>query len=344
MREIERKLCDFYNANYCVFTGNGTTAMYLGFKAIGMQDRKVVFPAITCTNPVNAALYAGYDVEFCDVNLQNYTIDIEHLESVLKDSDKIIVPTHIYGHMYRRDIMADLAQKYNAIIVEDAAQTNSIGRADLSVVSFGHTKIFETCNGGGAIFCNDENLYEKIKMEKSKLRVKSKDYEAEYALYCKQYYGIMKSEMSESEKMKEMRKLQESAKEIFIFDIDNNEEIIDILERSEKICKDRLQKEEKYKLLIDKSYVNLPITEKNVKWRFSFLYNGNREYLLEKVRENGIDISSWYPSVARIYKDIELPNATEIESKIVNLWVDDSHPVEKIESDIKIINNIMRGV
>lgn len=44
MNHLEEQLCSIYKRKYGVYTGNGTTAMYLAFEALGLQDRKVVFP------------------------------------------------------------------------------------------------------------------------------------------------------------------------------------------------------------------------------------------------------------------------------------------------------------
>ena len=68
MTELECVIRDKFHKRYAVFTGNGTTAMYLAFQALGMQEKKVLYPAISCTNPVNAAIYARYNVDFCDIN------------------------------------------------------------------------------------------------------------------------------------------------------------------------------------------------------------------------------------------------------------------------------------
>src|SRR3712207_7551248 len=99
MNYIEMKLSNFFNKEYCCFTGNGTTAMYLIFKALNMQNKSVLYPDITCTNPVNAAVYAGYKVVFSDVNFYDYTMNIDSLEYMIKKYNiGIVVPTHIYGH------------------------------------------------------------------------------------------------------------------------------------------------------------------------------------------------------------------------------------------------------
>ena len=64
MTDLETTICQQFGVKYGIFTGNGTTAMYLAFCALGLQKKKVIFPAISCTNPVNAAIFAGYEVMY----------------------------------------------------------------------------------------------------------------------------------------------------------------------------------------------------------------------------------------------------------------------------------------
>lgn len=73
------------------------------------------------------------------------------------------------------------------------------------------------------------------------------------------------------------------------------------------------------------------------------LYNGNRDVLLKEARKQGIDISSWYYSLAGIYKNQHLPNADILERKVVNLWIDETHTIEQIEREIDILNKIMEA-
>ena len=69
-------------------------------------------------------------------------------------------------------------------------------------------------------------------------------------------------------------------------------------------------------------------------WRYTFLYKGNREILLDKARAKGIDISSWYPSLSDIYLGHTLKNASYIEKQVVNLWVTEDHSEKRIITEI----------
>lgn len=180
MTDLETTICQQFGVKYGIFTGNGTTAMYLAFCALGLQKKKVIFPAISCTNPVNAAIFAGYEVEFCDVQLKDYTIDLIMLNEMLSTGKYgIVVPTHIYGHRYDEVALRRLCEYYGAILFEDAAQSYYVGDMDVAVMSFGHTKVCETSLGGGIALTNDYELAKKIRSQKMNL--------------CKSYNPIIRS-------------------------------------------------------------------------------------------------------------------------------------------------------
>ena len=344
MTDLEERICNKFKVNYGIFTGNGTTAMYLTFLALGKQNKKVVFPAISCTNPVNAAIFAGYDVDFCDVRIEDYTIDIFKLEKMLQTGKYgIIVPTHIYGHRYDEKKVRKLCNKYDVMLFEDAAQSFYIGDMDVAVMSFGHTKAYETAMGGGVTLTNNKDIYDKILYEKNRIsHIHIKSDEA-FDEYREVYYRIVKSNSVWEKRNIELRKLQLSSDKYFIFDMDENKDIINRMSQTDKIVKLRCEKTRLYQEMLDDKYTMKPDVSENCRWRYTFLYLGDREYLLEQARKYGIDISSWYFSLAGIYKNQHLENADKIESQIVNLWVDESHDSKKIENEITILNKIMEN-
>lgn len=342
MTELEKFLCEKFGTEYGVFTGNGTTAMYLAFKALNMQSKKVIFPAISCTNPVNAAIYAGYIVDFCDISLDDFTVDLCHLEKMLKTNKYgIVVPTHIYGHRYDDKKVRELCTKYNVVLMEDAAQSYYIGDMDISIMSFGHTKVCDTNLGGGIAFTNNQSVWKKMQTVKKQVPLVEKSYNQILQSYRKKYYEIVKTTRNWNERNTQLKKLQLENKDYFIFDMDDNIEIYEKIKKLVEYVKNREDKTKIYDQYLNSEYVIKPKVANLYRWRYTFLYKGNRELLLEKARYNGIDISSWYCSLAGIYKNEHFTNADIIEKHVVNLWVDETHSKEQIKNDINILNEIM---
>lgn len=342
MTKLEEKICEEFKVNYGVFTGNGTTAMYLAFLSCEMQDKKVIFPAISCTNPVNAAIFAGYQVDFCDVNIDDYTIDLYELDKMLQKGEYgIVVPTHIYGHRYDEEKVRALCTKYNVILFEDAAQSYYVGDMDISVMSFGHTKAYEAMGGGGIVLTNNIDIYKRM-VEKKKEILKNNIIPNEaFDEYRTKYYSIVKSSNDWETRNLKLRELQLNSKKYFIFDSCDNFNVIDKISQSKKIIDLRRKKTRLYQECLNDKCTIKPYVLDEYRWRYSFLYNGDREYLLSRAREKGIDISSWYFSLAGIYKNQHLLNADKIESEIVNLWIDESHSLVQIKNEINILNKIM---
>jgi len=346
MNYLEKKLAKHFDKKYCLFTGNGTTAIYLILKALNMTNKKVLYPAITCMNPVNSAVYAGYETVFCDVNLDNYTMDLESLKKVIELYDVgIIVPTHIYGHKCNMKEILKIAKEKKLFVIEDSAQTVEFTNADVSIISFGHTKIYECSKGGGAVFTNNEDLYKKICDEKSKLHVQPSNSNELYDEYRQKYYYIMNEISSDDKKWNEMLKLQLEFKDAFIYDMDSYEEVIDKLEKENCIFEKRIKRAELYKKHLEKKLISVPkLSGRDILWRYSFLFNGDRKRLLSEVRKENVDISSWYPALYKMYSNQckELfTNSNILEEEIVNLWIDPEYTENKILDDIQKINCIM---
>ncbi len=343
MTELERYLAAQYHKPYCVFTGSGTSALYLAFCLVGMQEKKVLYPAISCVNPVNAAIYAGYDVDFCDISIDSFTINLELLDKKLSTGCYgILVPTHIYGHKENMSVIQDICSKYGVRIIEDCAQAVKVYGNDLAIVSFGHTKVFESKLGGGAVFCEDEESYSKLIKLKKSLHYKNSNYNEVVTDYRKKYYDIINGEEDRNTKLGKIGQLQKKMLDMDIFDADDNMDIITIIENKDKIINDRICKKKLYdKLLIGDGIIRPVISSDEVLWRYSFLYTKDRAQLLKMARNKGIDISTWYPSLSVIYKGYDCENAKTLEKRVVNLWVDSSHSEEQIKSEIHILNQIM---
>ena len=346
MNHVEEILARHFNKRYCRFTGSGTAAIYLVLRALNCNSRYVLFPAITCASAVNAAIYAGYKPIFCDVNLDNYTIDLNSFKNVVKSYDVgVVVPTHIYGHSCDIQSIKNIVANDQVFILEDSAQTVKINDVNASIMSFGHTKILESPGGGGAIFTDDECLLEKFIQAKDTLPVKPINLENRITQYRQDYYSIMANEQHSQDVWSRIYQLQLKYKDAFLFDMDLNNLVLDRLNVLLQTVRARNERFKLYSRLLVKSNLRIPETEAtDVIWRYSFLYTGNRDVLLAKVRECGIDISSWYPPVYKMYSrqdDWEFMNANYVGEHVVNLWIDPGKPIDQIEKEIVLINSFL---
>lgn len=351
MNDLEKKISKAYESSYTYFTGNATTALYILFKSLDIQKRsKILFPDITCMTPVNAAVYAGYEPVFCDVNRNDFTISIESLKRIIKEENVgIAVPTHIYGHICNMKEIYKICTENDIIVVEDAAQAALISQYnDYAVTSFGHTKIMETVAGGGAIFYKDNK--QKERFDKYTEGLNSVTNEEVAGEYRREYYKIAQN-LNGQQYYDEMRKLQYNSSNVFLGHFKENNELFKLLDNKQCIITDRNRRTELYYNNLDENYFELPnihINEKRPLWRMTVLVkNINRDKFVKEVRKNNIDISTWYPQMHKFYSkqsEKEFKNSEFISNNLVNFWVTEEYSVEKILDDINNINIIARGI
>ena len=112
MNKLEKKIAKYHNKKYCLLTGSGTTAMHIIFKTIKRKS-DALFPAITCIQAVNAAIFANLKVKFTDVNSYNYTMNLDNLKKSLTKNTTIVVPTHTFGHDSEINKILNFCKKKN---------------------------------------------------------------------------------------------------------------------------------------------------------------------------------------------------------------------------------------
>ena len=268
MNQIEKRIAYYFGRKYCHLTGSGTTAIYLILKALNKKNSYVLYPAITCMTPVNAALYADMKPVFCDINLKDYTMDLSSLGKMIeKYNIEVIVPTHLYGHSCDMDEILEIAREKDIFVLEDAAQAvggiykgrklGSIG--DAAVVSFGHTKILE-CGGGGAVLTDDEGFYEQVKNLEESIPKQPVNVKELFDDYRRIYYDIMKLIQKDSDFWPLMLSLQMTFKKGFVYAKDAQIEntIGNRLGEIDAMVEERNKRMILYDQYLNKECLNLP--------------------------------------------------------------------------------------
>ena len=103
----------------------------------------------------HAIVRNGLTPVFCDINPDDYTIDVTKLESLITDKTSAIIPVHVYGNVCNIEEIERIAKKYDLKVIYDAAHTfgvkykgKGIGTfGDASMFSFHATKVFNTIEG-----------------------------------------------------------------------------------------------------------------------------------------------------------------------------------------------------
>lgn len=183
--EFEKTFANYVGSRYAVAVANGTAALHLSALALGVQTgHKIITTPNTFAATANCILYCGGQVEFSDINLKDYCLDLDLLEDKIKkspESYKGIIAVDFAGHPLDWPRLKSMANKYNLWLMEDAChavggefldsenQWHKCGSgefADLSVFSF-HPVKHITTGEGGMITTNSEDLYNKIRLLRS---------------------------------------------------------------------------------------------------------------------------------------------------------------------------------
>lgn len=185
--KFEKRLAEYTGVKRAVAVVNGTAALHIALKVAGVEANDEVFmPALTFIATANAISYLQAVPHFVDVSEQTLGLDPVKLEGYIREIGEIkdgllmnkqtgrviraVVPMHTFGHPVDLDPLIDVCERYNLVLVEDAAEslgsyykgkhTGGFGR--VGALSFNGNKIMTT-GGGGAILTNDDKLADYAK-------------------------------------------------------------------------------------------------------------------------------------------------------------------------------------
>lgn len=169
--EHERAFCaefaEFIGAKYAMAVANGTVTLQTALQAVGVRPGdEVIVPGLTWVATMQAAVDIGADVVLVDIDPETWGIDPKAAEAAITERTRAIIPVHLYGCMADMDAIMDLARRHDLRVVEDVAhQHGSCWRdhgagaiGDAGSFSFQQSKVL-TAGEGGAITCNDEEIY-----------------------------------------------------------------------------------------------------------------------------------------------------------------------------------------
>tara|TARA_R100000935_G_C2822450_1_gene160464 strand:- start:133 stop:1242 length:1110 start_codon:yes stop_codon:yes gene_type:complete len=169
---LEKKLEDFTGAKYAISCSSGTDALLLALMAMDIQpgDEVITTPFTFIATAETIAFLKAKPV-FVDIEDGTYNIDPSKIEEKITSRTKAIIPVSIFGQMADMDAINAIAEKYNLIVIEDAAQSFGAtykGKRSCNLSTFACTSFFPAkplgCFGdGGAIFTDNDDFAEKIK-------------------------------------------------------------------------------------------------------------------------------------------------------------------------------------
>ena len=186
--KFEEMVASFSGAKYAVATVNGTSALHVALKLVGVDEAcEVLTQPLTFIATANAISYCGAKPIFIDVDRDTLGLSPKSLKAFLEENSfvndsgecinrqtkkiiKACVPMHTFGHPCKIDEIVEICKTYNIEVVEDSAEslgsyykgkhTGTFGK--VGVFSFNGNKIITT-GGGGMIVTDDEALAKRAK-------------------------------------------------------------------------------------------------------------------------------------------------------------------------------------
>ncbi|MBL6448342.1 DegT/DnrJ/EryC1/StrS family aminotransferase [Fulvivirga sp. 29W222] len=170
---FERNFARSTQVEYCVSCGNGTDALELALRALGIgPGDEVIIPAFTFFGNAEVVSIVGANIKFVDILESDFTLDPDKLEQAISKRTKAIIATHLYGLPCRMNEILAIARKYDIKVIEDCAQAHgakldgkSVGSfGDVGTFSFYPTKNLGAFGDGGALITNNAQLADKIRL------------------------------------------------------------------------------------------------------------------------------------------------------------------------------------
>lgn len=180
VREFEAQWADWVGSKHALMVSSGSTANTLIISSVkelyGWKDGdKVLVPACTWVTNISPVFQAGLKPIFCDVNLENFSFDLDHMAEIAKKHPDIkgIFVTHLLGFSAENEKYAEIFP--NAVILDDVCESHGCmspagvkrgasGTAASFSFYFGHHM---TTVEGGMVNVNNSELYELMRMKRS---------------------------------------------------------------------------------------------------------------------------------------------------------------------------------
>ena len=164
LMELEEKLKDYFKAKHFIFLNNGTSAIQLAIKGLGVTGEVITTP-FSYVATTSSIVWENCEPVFADIDLKTLTLDSSLIEPLITEKTTAILATHVYGIPCDVEGIEKVAKKHNLRVIYDAAHAFGVtykniplvNYGDASTLSFHATKLFHSTEGGG-IIANDDTV------------------------------------------------------------------------------------------------------------------------------------------------------------------------------------------
>ncbi|MEM7412284.1 MAG: aminotransferase class I/II-fold pyridoxal phosphate-dependent enzyme [Myxococcota bacterium] len=161
--EFEQRVCDIIGVKHCVAMCNGTVALEIAARALGLTG-EVIVPSFTFIATAHALQWQEITPVFCDIDPETHNLDPVQVERMITPRTSGIVGVHVWGRPCAIEPLREVADRHGLRLMFDAAHAFACshggrmlgGFGDVEVFSFHATKFMNTFEGGSVVTNDDE--------------------------------------------------------------------------------------------------------------------------------------------------------------------------------------------
>ena len=351
IQKFEEKLSKKVNSKYSVVFNSATSALHSACIALGLKKNDWLWTsANSFVASANCGLYCGAKIDFLDIELETFNIDLKKLEIKLHKAKKkkllpkIIVPVVFAGQSYDRDRLIILSKRYKFKILEDAShalgakyKNKSVGscRDIITVFSFHPVKMITTGEGGSAHTSNKRyyNIMKSVSSHGIIRKKKKLNYGINHLLYEQKYLGFnyRLTDIQASLGLSQLKKLNLFVKKrrniasIYNQHLDNNNLILPIEKRYAK------SSFHLYVVLVNN-------TKKKVRNDLIIFLKKNK--IFTNIHYKPIHLQPYFQKFG--FKKGDFKNAEKYYEKAISLPIHPNLKKKEVMTIIKKINNFFR--
>jgi dTDP-4-amino-4,6-dideoxygalactose transaminase len=166
MRQLTKRLEEYLGVENLLLVSNGTLALQIAYKALGISDENRALCPEAITTPFtfvatsSSLQWEGVKPVFADIDKHSWCLAPENIEAEITHNTRAIVPVHVFGNSCDVEAIDKIAQKHDVKVVYDASHAFGVDYngesllrwGDAATLSFHATKLFHTIEGGAIIF------------------------------------------------------------------------------------------------------------------------------------------------------------------------------------------------
>jgi perosamine synthetase len=336
--KFEKMIRERVGTDYAVVFNSGTSALHSLLIAYGInKGDEVIVPSFTFISTANSPLFVGAKPVFADIEMETLGLDPDSVRENITDKTKAILPIHYGGCPCKIEELKDLADDYDLVLIEDAAESLGAKIKDKNVGTFGDSAVLSFCQNkiittgeGGAVVTDSREIYEKLLLIRSHGRLESSDYfsSLEPFDYVTLGYNFRMSNITATLGISQLEKL---------------DKIIEMRRSNSRYLTENLNDQ------IDKI---IPLKSPNDYYHVYQLYNvlaDDRDELMKYLADKGIMTKIYFDPVHQTYfykkklrYNVDLPVTTEIANKILTLPMYPGLQKDEIDFIIREIKNFYR--